>query len=241
MTNILFILEGKKEMSITNNLVNHFFNPENVVIQCAYCTTIYKLYNEISKDENLDIFVLLKEMPENKDALKPYKRTDFSQIYLFFDYDGHATNADNTKLEKAISLFDNETEFGKLFISYPMVEALKHYSDNIDFKELSIPLNEQINYKKIVNKECKQELIDMNIYSKDIWINLIVLHLKKKSYIVNGDYSLPTIIASQDEIFTNQLSKYINIDQTIAVLSAFPIFIYDYYGNKFIEELLLKK
>jgi hypothetical protein len=49
--------------------------------------------------------------------------------------------------------------------------------------------------------------------------------------IVNNSYILPSSVFNQLVIFNNQLEKFINIDQTVAVLSAFPIFIHDYYGN----------
>ena len=53
---VLFIFEGPKlENSITDNLTKFFVN-ENTIITCAYCTTIYKMYSEISKDEDLDTF-----------------------------------------------------------------------------------------------------------------------------------------------------------------------------------------
>ena len=83
--NILFIFEGPRtEKTITENLTKFFFN-ENTVITCAYCTTIYKMYTEIYEDDFLDTFNLLKEIDVNKEVLKDFKRSDFAQIYLFFD------------------------------------------------------------------------------------------------------------------------------------------------------------
>ena len=63
-------------------------------------------------DEDLDTFNLLKDIPINKQNLKEYKRTDF-EIYLFFDYDGHDTMADDSILIDLI-LKNEETEKGKL-------------------------------------------------------------------------------------------------------------------------------
>jgi len=65
---------------------------------------------------------------------------------------------------------------------------------------------------------------------KSKWIQIIIEHLKKMNYIVNDNYTIPTSIIPQIEIFVKQLEKHINIDETVAVLSAFPIFIFDYYG-----------
>ena len=102
------------------------------------------------------------------------------KIYLFFDYDGHDPIADDDNLQEVLNFFNEETASGKIFISYPMIEALKHYSDSIDFQHLKVKAKEKIHYKRVVNNEAKNELKDFTIYTKEIWIQLIEIHLKKK-------------------------------------------------------------
>ena len=62
-------------------------------------------------------------------------RDDFSEVYLLFDYDTHQTNLgrkdDVDAVAQMLESFDNETENGKLYISYPMVEALRDYKPGI--------------------------------------------------------------------------------------------------------------
>ena len=48
-----------------------------------------------------DTFSVLKENPNNKEVLEPYSRKDFAEVYLFFDYDGHTSSANDEKLIKA--------------------------------------------------------------------------------------------------------------------------------------------
>ena len=64
-----------------------------------------------------------------------FDREDFSEGYLFFDYDGHQKNLskydEKDALEQMLMSFDNETENGKLYISYPMVEALRDFEPGI--------------------------------------------------------------------------------------------------------------
>ncbi|TAG53465.1 MAG: hypothetical protein EAZ27_10755 [Cytophagales bacterium] len=236
--NILFIFEGlKTEKSISENLTKFFIN-ENIVITSAYCTTIYKMFVDISEDKYLDTFNIVKDIDVNKETLKKYKRNDFAQIYLFFDYDGHATNANDEKLSNLLKFFNEETEKGKLYISYPMVEALKHIDNFNEFKNLKINCKNFANYKKIVNANCIIELIDFNKYNLNIWKNLIKVHLEKMNYIVNNSNEFPNLIIDQLTIFNKQIEKYIIIDQTVAVLSAFPIFLQDYYGNEEIKRRL---
>lgn len=237
-TKILFIFEGSsKEQSIIDNLTKFFVN-ENTIVTCAYCTTIYKLHAEISKDEFLDTFNLLKDIEINKDKLKEFKRSDFAQIYMFFDSDGHATNASDEKLNELLLFFNDETDKGKLYISYPMVEALKHIESFDTFKDLKVVRTDFENYKKIVNKKCLKDLIDFNRYNFETWKALILTHLKKMNHVVNDIYEFPISIIDQLTIFNKQIEKYIKIDQTVAILSAIPIFLHEYYGNEVLKKRL---
>lgn len=233
---VLFIFEGPKlEKSIVDNLTKFFVN-ENTIITCAYCTTIYKMYAEISKDEDLDTFNLVKDIEINKDKLKDFKRSDFAQIYMFFDYDGHATNASDTKIKELLDFFNEETEKGKLYISYPMVEALKHIENFDAFEELKVSCKENIDYKKIVRQKGLENLKHIVNYDIEKWKKLIDIHLKKMNKIVNNSYIFPSNVIDQLTIFNNQFKKYINIDKTVAILSAFPVFLHDYYGNNEIKK-----
>ena len=139
--NILFVFEGEKtEDQIIDSLKKFYFNQE-MIITCAYCNNIYNLYKQLHTDEDLDTFNLLKDIPINKQNLKEYKRTDFAEIYLFFDYDGHDTMADDSILIDLILKFNEETEKGKLYISYPMIESIKHISDFETFRDLKVKCN----------------------------------------------------------------------------------------------------
>ena len=42
--------------------------------------------------------------------------------------------ADDSKIKEMLQFFDNETENGMLYISYPMVEAIRHYKDMNSFR-----------------------------------------------------------------------------------------------------------
>jgi hypothetical protein len=148
-----------------------------------------------------------------------------------------------------LSLFDNETENGKLYISYPMVEALWHIADYSKFHELKVKCKgsncayrnkcgeydrckEEPHYKTVVNKQCIPQLVNINKYDVAIWKELITAHICKMNYIVAGNCEFPAKVIGQIEVFGAQFSKYINKQcPEVAVLNAFPIFIHDYYGN----------
>ena len=95
------------------------------------------LWKQLKADDfDIDVIEVLRESnDEIKKQLTGLSRDDFSEVYLFFDYDAHQTNLGKTVNEDVIhqmlESFDNETENGKLYISYPMVEALRDFAPGI--------------------------------------------------------------------------------------------------------------
>jgi hypothetical protein len=230
---ILFVFEGEKtEEQIVHSLQKFFVN-EDTVVKCVYGAEIYQLYKDIVNDDDLDTFNLLKERSSvNTEILNQYNRNDFAEIYLFFDYDGHSTLAEDGKLKELMDFFSEETDKGKLYVSYPMVEALKHIDDFERFKDLSVPYKKNLSYKNLVHRTCMKELTNFNKYDAKIWKQVISTHLKKMNFIVVGSYSMPSSIFEQLTIFSRQEEKYIQPHSEVAVLSAFPVFLHDYYGNE---------
>jgi hypothetical protein len=57
--------------------------------------------------------------------------------------------------------------------------------------------------------------------------------------IVYNSYEFPAQIVNQLIIFNKQMEKYLSIDNTVSVLSAFPVFLHDYYGNEELKRRLL--
>ncbi len=232
LNKILFIFEGiNTEIQIIKNLQKFFVN-ENTSVKCVFGGEIYQIYKEIIADEDLDTFNLIKERSEsNKKILADYNRSDFAEIYMFFDYDGHSTLAEDYKLKELLSFFKEETDRGKLYISYPMVESLKHICDINDFKNLVVDCYENISYKSLVHRTSIDSFKSFNKYELETWNLLINLHLRKMNYIVRGSYSFPSEIFEQFLIYEMQLQKFIIPKSKVAVLNSFPVFLLDYYGN----------
>jgi len=223
----LFVFEGEKtEPQIFNSLRKYFFNEKkNEQISISYCNNIYHLAKEIRENEYLDFFELLKEEGKIDNALN---RDNVARIYLIFDYDGHADKKSSQKLQEMLSLFDNETEQGLLYISYPMGEALKHIKDSVNFRDISNISNSK--YKNFVSQNCDEIYKHPINYTKDIWKILITQHCKKANFIVNDRFEFPTDFIEQLTIVEHQKEKYIDKEGKVAVLSAFPLMLLDYYG-----------
>ena len=255
----LFIFEGAKtEDKLVEKLEINFMDDRNG-IKCVFDAEIYQLYRMI-KDEDgfsMDIISVLKERsPENAKILRGYTRNSFAYIYLFFDNDAHSTLADDGKIKELLSFFNDETEDGLLFISYPMVEAIRHYNDLESFKTLAVKCKrancpsidscpdsvkclEEPHYKQFVAENSRRNLSNMNAYTKRVWQEFIAAHLCKANYLVNGEFSLPGNLISQEDIFMWQLHKHIMRPcPEVAVLSAFPLYVLNYYGCSKTKEKL---
>lgn len=253
----LFVFEGVRAESKYADMLEQHFLGKRISVKCVYDAEIYQLYKILKEEElDFDLVELLKERnKENAKLLQKYNRDSFAYIYLFFDYDAHSTLASDTKIKDLLNFFNNETENGLLYISYPMLEAIRHFKDMESFKDLTVKCKrancpykdnceevtacmEEPHYKKVSATECRPQLNNINKFTKEIWQELIRAHISKMNYLVNDVFDFPMEPVSQDVIFNKQLEKYINHKcPKVAVLSAFPMYVLDYYG---VEKLKMK-
>ncbi|MCK5726170.1 MAG: hypothetical protein KAH22_05010 [Thiotrichaceae bacterium] len=235
---ILLVFEGaRSEINLFNNLNKFYINDNNNTILIAvFGTTIYTLYKQVTKESYLDLFTLIKEKSAKDSDICSISRDDVSEIYLFFDYDGHASNASDAKIHEMLNFFNEETDNGKLYISYPMLESLKHLKNNTPFQDTVAESNK--NYKKLVNKNCDKCYLNITKLTQADWNVIISEHCKKLNYLINGSFCFPVELIDQVTIYLAQKEKYINPNNQVAVLSAFPVFIADYYGYNNIPSLI---
>ena len=256
----LFVFEGgRAEHKYVEKLEQNFLG-KGISVKCVYDAEIYQLYKSLEKEElDFDMIELLKERSkDNAELLKGYTRDSFAYIYLFFDYDAHSTLADDSKIGEMLKFFDNETENGLLYISYPMVEAIRHYKDLDSFRELTVKCKrancaykvdcedleaclKEPHYKTFSASDCRSSLNNINKYTNDVWQELIYAHVSKMNYLVNNVFAFPEKLELQSTIFDKQLEKYVNHKcPMVAVLSAFPIYVLDYYGVETLKKKLDK-
>lgn len=250
---ILFVFEGSvAEPQIFESMNKLYFSQEEVKIICCK-HDLPTLYSRLVK-YGYDLFRILP-LQENGIIIPKDKRIDtlFSQIFLFFDYDfQHHGGLDyiNNILAEMLDFFDDETDKGKLYINYPMVESLKYTKQ--------MPDNDYYHYI-VTREDCVQHkfkcMAETFAYSKakafrfiDLtkteeqeiisnWELLKSQNVKKANYIVNEikDYPINKNNINQGRIFSAQKTKYVNISETVAILNSFPIFLYDYFKSNTID------
>lgn len=242
--NILFIFEGTRDEPKVFDALADFCSEDKFksAIKVTFCAEIYQLYRIITDPENedCDVIELLKERDGCK-LLADLDRESISEIYLFFDYDGHAQKGKDLdhQIKELIEFFDDETENGKLFVSYPMVESIKHLEDGRCFSSAFVPAKDNIKYKQIVNDKCLKSLQDFKNVSESNWKLIVKNHNMKAQMIVNNKYAFPTELIEQIDVFESQLTKFIEKENQVGVLCGFPLLITHYFGvNKTLEMLL---
>ena len=256
---IAFIYEGEKaEHALISNLCRNFFENQinTVIIPFPAAGNIYMLWSRLREDNfETEVIDVVREMnPEANEILKDIKTSDFSEIYLFFDYDAHQNNVpkeylDCDIIEEMLSSFNNETELGKLYISYPMIESLREIlTESERYATLSVPMdNHKIcrkghtGYKYYVS--VYREYQDFSKITVSMWKTACRASAARCNLIVNGSETLPEYqifidTLSQDQIYQAQKVNFVFPRQEVAVLNSVPLFILEYFNEQFWTQLM---
>ncbi len=255
---ILFVFEGEnREPELFATIQKMFFPKDNERITYSFGNNIYELYNELSKlDDAGDLVSLLQERCSGQ-ADNPFEglnSSDFSEIYLFFDYDFQNKNLElaeiNRQLKEMLSKFNDETEYGKLYINYPMIESIRYTKElpDANYYEYVISRTDCSSFKKLAadfsayssldfilidSRKDVSELSEKKLKSlRDNWEHLKKQNVNKANYICHGKNEAPNKKeeVSQEQIFESQLQKHVNKEQSeVAILNAFPMFLYEYF------------
>jgi hypothetical protein len=231
---ILIVTEGVKPEKIITNIINHNLLPKvdlkNIVV---YGNNIYKLYKDIVSDpfsNFINTFEILEEYSDksqNGNFFDKYREEDFSYIYLFFDYDPWDSSFDYSKVDEMLTMFDNPTEQGKLYINYPSSESFVHITEN--FYISTYNKNNDGRYKTLVGKESPNNL-NYQKFTKNLTLDVCNKHLSKANNICNGVIEIPQSVCQKD-LYNNQKEMYSD-KEDIYILSNFPSFVLDFLGYK---------
>lgn len=201
-----------------------------------FANSIYELY-ESYRDGEYDNLVSFLRAEKGLDLPQDLLSRDaFSAIYLVFDFDPHHQKYSDEVIKDLLKVFDNETELGKLYINYPMVEAYYdlHTLPDYEFLERCVELDSFSGkiYKRSINvSTClKKNAITPKDLAFIVWHHYVKAK-KITSCIREIDYQL---------LLHHQLSQKSDRN-TIYVLSTFPLLAVDFNPDetfKAVEALL---
>ena len=244
---MLFVVEGEdRDYRLAGDLRDSFFATGRYrtrLIRLSARENLYMLYRQLAEyDFEADLVEILREtVPEAKTELDGISRQDIAEIYLFFDYDIHQNNLPEGQngeavLAELLSVFSNETENGKLYISYPMVEAL--YDLRRDscqaFSRCFLDAADVVDYKHLSGNE---NPMASRHFRFDDWkqaVNVFALRLRclleLQSEELNAAFyrrSITPLLLYQRE------SELWKESRRVFILSGLPEFLLDYFRDDF--------
>lgn len=201
-----------------------------------FSNPIYELYEAYKNDEYDDLVSYLRLEKGLKIEEDVLSKNAFSAIYLIFDFEPQDHKYTDEKIKDLLSIFNNETELGKLYINYPMVEAYYDLESlpDLNYNKKTIQL-EGLNgkkYKKIVNTTtCLKK---NKITNKEL-CHIIMHNYNKAKFISNIKNKYIDYFAILDSQLKLKQEK-----NKIYVLSTFPLLVMDYNFDRTMEILKMK-
>lgn len=161
---------------------------------------------------------------------------------MFFDYDAHNNNLplkyrSRNVIRELLDTFDNETENGKLYISYPMVESLREiHSETEDYRNFYVSLDVGEAYKREVAEEL--EFRDFRRISRERWEVACRASVKRARLIVDYKESIPTYREflqnlTQAKIYEAQWERFVCFNRVVGILNGIPLFLLEYFKESF--------
>lgn len=209
---ILLLIEGEHtERIFFDNLKRKFWEKdiEFVSLRC----NIYSLY-QLMKTYDFDIETekaILEVSSCSEEDKEKVKGRTFPTKYLVFDFDFQEKSlAHEEKIEainKMIELFNNDSEYGLLFINYPMFESIKEQFDPRMVETLVFDPLSPVSYKNHIDK--KGNKLDFDKLKHADYCRLITQSLSMTNYILNNSFSISKKTIDDKTAF-NIFNKQIN-------------------------------
>jgi hypothetical protein len=246
---ILLVFEGKKREPELFTAIERLglFKPGRII--CSFCSDIQSLYKRVKELEGgvegtADMVQLLQRARKDDydDPIHSVTSDDISEIYLFFDSDLHNSryplDKQRERLDELLSLLGDEEEYGKLYISYPMIEAVRYTRElpDTEFRDYCFSIPDCKSFKDRADKFSAYPSLDFLIpqdegKKEDVrsnWSHLICQHRSKAQHLceVSGKERL-----TQRVLFQAQCNKHIIPRGEVAILASIPLFLYDYFSE----------
>ena len=248
MSNILFITEGPvDEKEFLEKMFDICYKDKKYEIY-SYNTTIHTLVSSLFDksghiDEDLDIKLTLRENEKDEEKRKILSQK-YTEIFLIFDFEPQHNKLKFKEVKQLLNIFNDSTDKGKLYINYPMMQSYKHINKMPDnkFKNKKVNLKEILKYKQIVGEETYYQ--DIKKYNYPILVSMMLHHLKKINYILNGKYEIldkkEFLNIDFSKLYKTQLNMFKN-KQEIFVVNTAILNILDYNPSKILNQVASQK
>lgn len=246
---IAIIVEGKsREVKYLRSLQKYYFaSIEMDVLALPAEQNIYMLWKRLKEDEmETDLIEIVRESSKDSaEKLEGLRRDEFMEVYLLFDFDPHQNNLKIEEgrdfvsvLRSMVDTFNNETETGKLCLSYPMVESLRDITmwSCLPYYQCKISLTEVPQYKNLSGD--RNPYADVRKYTLEIWEILVAIFLTRCKCLFDQTISYDKILAwykkevSPLTVLDQQLKIFCE-SSSVFILNALPELLLDYFGEDY--------
>lgn len=207
------------------------------------------------KSEN---FINVKQIRQKQDDLR-ILASSFSSIYLIFDSDlqhyslfppDEAQSSQQEIIVRNVSIlkemlvfFNNETEQGKLYVNYPMMESYmdcdSFFEDSYRDRAVSLKDIFEKKYKSMVSQKrlggLKTEKITQENFNQLTCMNAFKLNWITREQWEKPNYDDFRVLSEQCGILEAE-EKYCWARDAIAVLNTMLFFVIDYKGREFYNQ-----
>ena len=214
---VLVLCEGTHtELKLLTYLNNQF--PElnfSVIDRASLGSDIFELYSilverfgEAWYTSDIDLPTLLSNVVSLHDGeSKIITRLDtYTDIYLFFDFEGQDDKFDAEHLELLQSYFCDSTDHGQLLLSYPMIESYYHIHTIEDFSRSKYDYNSGIKYKTLVNTQTKYNAT--NQLRRVDYLYLLEQITVKTEYITGCTFEIYSFTTILQALLNQQLALF---------------------------------
>ena len=213
--NTLLIIEGEScEKQFFDKFIKTINADKNITI-IPFCNDIYELYKyieELGEPPTKDVILNYCDLDDK--ARKLLKDTKFVYTYLVFDLDIQDGGEDERKeklehVTQMVNLFNNETEYGKLFVNYPMMESYRHFDitnpDTLANKSVIVDNDILTHYKELVGQEGTNK--NVSKYTSKDFYTITLAHLMQANLLLNGQFKKPNMTNYVDLIDIANINK----------------------------------
>ncbi len=241
---VLLIVEGEvTEVELFSQINKLFFDSGTKLEFFPYRTNIYSLYNLIKSYEGWTDTVAVLKTLTNDIRKKELLDNNFAEIYLIFDAEFQDPAFKFEKIRDMLAMFDDETELGKLYINYPMVESYrdhKYYLVNDYFdRDVKINILNSKNYKSLVRTRGYTKKIHK--YTATDFNKTCLLNVLKAGYLVKKRQDKMSYEEYRHNISQNAIldveEEFVKKRKKVSVLNTCVFFLVDYFGRKFYDVL----
>ena len=173
----------------------------------------------------------------------------YSSVFLVFDGEFQHTEVKGLQTDDRIArnycelkemfrFFDNETEQGKLYVNYPMMESFRDCDDFFDneFRDRFVSLDLLTKYKEIVSKR-QLARVHINSITQQQFNKLVCMNVYKLNWPKSGKWRR---MRYERFLETSKQASILELEYSfskklhaIAVLNTLLFFIIDYKGKDF--------